>query len=111
MTELLWVTYSAGYMLLAVLLLFLAKKLFDLFTPYRLDVQLTEKDNPAVGLLLAGFLVGVAAIVCSAFAGEGPDLPSLQAFLDEMGPVVAYALLGCACLFAAGSETLLRCKK
>jgi len=102
MTEIMWVSYSAGYILLAVLLLLLAKKLFDIFTPYSLDVQLTENDNPAVGLLLTMFLAGIAAIICSVFAGEGPDIPTPQAFLDEMGPVVIYGLLGCACLFAAG---------
>ncbi len=102
MTEIMWVSYSAGYLVLAVLFLLLAKKLFDLATPFSLDVQLTEKDNAAVGLLVTGFLLGVAAVICSVFAGEGPDIPSLRAFLAEMGPVVMYGLLGCVCLFVAG---------
>jgi uncharacterized membrane protein YjfL (UPF0719 family) len=102
MTEIMWVSYSAGYLVLAVLFLLLAKKLFDLATPFSLDVQLTEKDNAAVGLLLTGFLIGVAAVICSVFAGEGPAIPSIQAFVAEVGPIVLYGLLGCVCLFVAG---------
>jgi len=52
MTELLWVLYSTGYLIVAIVFLLLAKKMFDLLTPYSLNVQLTAKDNPAVGLLL-----------------------------------------------------------
>lgn len=102
MNELIWALYSAGYLLLAVMLLLTAKKVFDLATPFALDVQLTEKDNPAVGILLTGFLLGVAAIICAAFSGDGALVPSWAAFIDEAGVVVIYALLGMVCLFAAG---------
>ena len=56
MTEIYWVLYSAGYLLFAVIFLLFAKKLFDGLTSYSVNTQLTAKDNPAVGLLLSGFL-------------------------------------------------------
>lgn len=102
MTELMWVLYSAGYLVYAVLMLLLAKKLFDLVTPYSLDVQLTEKDNPAIGLLLSGFLIGVAIVVCSALHGEAPILPTMKAFFGEVGDVVIYGAVGMVLLFIAG---------
>jgi uncharacterized membrane protein YjfL (UPF0719 family) len=102
MNELFWALYSGGYLLLAVLLLLLAKKVFDLATPFVLDVHLTEKDNPAIGILLAGYLLGVAAIICATFSGEGALVPSFSAFIDEAGAIVVYALIGMLCLFVAG---------
>jgi len=102
MLELLWVLYGAGYLILAVVFLFIAKKLFDLLTPYSVNVQLTEKDNPAVGILLTGFLLGVMAVICGVFMGEDPWNPSIEVFLEELGPVVVYSLLGMVLLFLAG---------
>ncbi|MHC4863141.1 MAG: DUF350 domain-containing protein, partial [Planctomycetota bacterium] len=102
MVELMWFLYSAGYLVLAVAFLLLAKKLFDLLTPYSVTVQLTEKDNPAVGVLLTGFLLGVAAVICGVFVGEGPDQPSLTVFVDEIVQVVVYGIFGVCLLFWAG---------
>lgn len=48
----------------AVLVLLLIARLFkDLLTPYKMTEQLTVKDNPAVGMSVAGYYVGVL-IVC-----------------------------------------------
>ncbi|MBT7562192.1 MAG: DUF350 domain-containing protein [Proteobacteria bacterium] len=102
MTELLWVLYSTGYLVVAVIFLLLAKKMFDLLTPYSLNVQLTKKDNPAVGLLLGGFIVGVAIVLCGVFSGSAPEVPTWAGFLAEMGPVILYGVVGMVMLFIAG---------
>jgi uncharacterized membrane protein YjfL (UPF0719 family) len=102
MTELLWVLYSTGYLIVAIIFLLLAKKMFDLLTPYSLNVQLTAKDNPAVGLLLGGFIVGVAIVLCGVFSGDAPELPTWAGFLAEMGPVILYGVVGMVMLFIAG---------
>ena len=96
-----WFLYSSGYLAVAVLVLYLSKKVFDLATPYSVDVQLTEKDNPALGVLLTGFLLGVAAVLCGVFAGEGSG-PTLAAFGEEMIDVAIGGVLGVALLFVAG---------
>ena len=102
MTYLSWSLYAAAWLAVALVFLFGAKKLFDLLTPYSLDVQLTEKDNPAIGLVLSGFLIGVAAIICGTFAGDGGDAVSLALFLSEIGGVALYVVIGMALLFFAG---------
>jgi uncharacterized membrane protein YjfL (UPF0719 family) len=102
MTELLWVLYSTGYLVFAIVLLLLAKKAFDLATPFSVNVQLTEKDNTAVGILMAGFLLGVTAVICGVFFGEGPETPSLAAFWKEIVPTALYGSIGIVLLFLSG---------
>ncbi|MEM7392721.1 MAG: DUF350 domain-containing protein [Verrucomicrobiota bacterium] len=96
-----WILYSLGYLFTAGLFLWLAKKLFDLLTPYSVDLQLTEKDNPALGITLVGYLLGVAAIICGVFSGETVE-PTLAVFKEEIVPVVIYGALGMVLLFVAG---------
>ena len=102
MTELLWVPYSAGYLVFAIIFLLVAKKLFDLATPFSVNVQLTEKDNTAVGIIMAGFLLGVTAIICGVFVGESAETPSLAMFLEEIVPVIIYGGIGIVLLFLSG---------
>ncbi|MEI6890854.1 MAG: DUF350 domain-containing protein [Pontiella sp.] len=97
-----WSLYAAAWLAVALVFLFAAKKLFDLLTSYSLEVQLTEKDNPAIGLILSGFLIGVAAIICGAFSGEGSNEVSIALFLSEIGGVALYVTIGMALLFFAG---------
>lgn len=102
MDNLIWVAYSVGYLIFAILFLLIGKKFFDLLTPYSVNVQLTEKDNHAVGILVIGFLLGLTAIICGVFIGEGPQVPSWQAFAEEIVPVGIYGLIGMVLLFVAG---------
>lgn len=97
-----WSLYATAWLAVALVFLFGAKKLFDLLTPYSLDVQLTEKDNPAIGLVLSGFLIGVAAIVCGTFSGESDGAVSIALFCSEIGGVVLYTVIGMLLLFFAG---------
>jgi len=102
MTELSWVLYSTGYLVFAIVFLLIAKKLFDLATPFSVDVQLTEKDNPAVGILMTGFLLGVTAVICGVFMGPAPEKPSFAAFGEEIVPVAIYGGIGMVLLFISG---------
>lgn len=97
-----WSLYATAWLAVALVFLFGAKKLFDLLTPYKLEVQLTEKDNPAVGLVLAGFLLGVAAVICGTFAGESTGDVSVALFIADIGGVALYVLIGMILLFFAG---------
>ena len=51
-----------GFVVLGVLVLVIAKIAKDFFTPYGLDEQLTEKDNPALGLSMTGYYLGVISV-------------------------------------------------
>ena len=100
-TDLAWFAYSGGYLAVSLIFLFIAKLLFDLVTPYCLKKELTEKDNPAFGVHLAGYLAGLLAIICSVFAGEAVA-PSLEQFASEMIDVAIYGGLGIALLCISG---------
>ena len=98
-----WSLYAAAYLAVAIVFLFGAKKLFDWLTPYSVDAQLTEKDNPAVGLVLSGFLLGVVAIIFGTFSVEGDgESVSMTRFAAEIGPVALYVVVGMVMLFFAG---------
>jgi uncharacterized membrane protein YjfL (UPF0719 family) len=66
------------------------------------NIQLTEKDNPAVGILMAGFLLGVTAIICGVFFGDSVGTPSVAMFVEEIVPVIIYGGIGVVLLFLSG---------
>lgn len=100
--ELVWILYGAGYVIVGLVLLFLAKLLFDLVTPYSLKVQLTDKDNPAVGTVLLGYMLGVVAVLCGVFSGEDAAEASFESFLWDLQPVVIYSVVGMVLLLIGG---------
>ena len=102
MTEIYWVLYSAGYLIFAVIFLLFAKKLFDVLTSYSVNTQLTAKDNPAVGLLLSGFMIGITAILCGVLTGDSPEEPNWANFSQDLVPILIYGVMGLIMLFLAG---------
>ena len=54
------------YGLVGIALFVLAYKIFDWVTPFSLDKELLEEHNVAVGVVVAGFMIGVAIIVSAA---------------------------------------------
>jgi uncharacterized membrane protein YjfL (UPF0719 family) len=59
---------DVGYILLGILVLTVAKILKDIMTPYKVDEELTIKDNPALGVSIAGYYAGIFAIFVGAFS-------------------------------------------
>jgi uncharacterized membrane protein YjfL (UPF0719 family) len=88
---------SLAYVVLGVVVLIVAKLVNDWLTPFKIDRQLTEKDNPAVGLALTGYFAGVVIIFLG--ASIGPDVSALSTtellqmigidFLWSMGGILA----------------------
>jgi uncharacterized membrane protein YjfL (UPF0719 family) len=64
---------SLLYVGLGLAVLLIAKLLKDLLTPYKLDEELTARDNPAMGLTLAGYYLGVIIIYLGATVGPLPE--------------------------------------
>ena len=102
MIELSYLLFGSGFVVAALLMLYLAKAAFDFATPFKLSLQLTEKDNPAMGILLAGYLFGVLAVLCGTFIGEGEGSMNLDGFLTDMGPTALYGVIGMGLLLLAG---------
>jgi len=77
---------------LLLIMLFIAKLFFDLTTPYKFNKELTEKDNPAFGICLAGYLVGSGiALTGVVFGSEEPLLNEILPLL--VGSVVTIILM------------------
>lgn len=54
---------DAAFVALALFLLFVARLVKGLITPFDLKEQMTAKDNPAVGISVAGYYVGVLIVM------------------------------------------------
>lgn len=55
------------YAVLALALMFVGYKIFDMITPYNFAEEIKEK-NPAVGAVIAGIFIAVAIIIKAAIA-------------------------------------------
>lgn len=94
-TEMIWLGISFVYVVLGMGAVLLSKLLKNLLTPYRLDAELTQKDNVALGLAITGYFVGVLIIYLGATVGPSPDeIPPVGELAREMGLDLAYAVGG-----------------
>lgn len=87
------------HVIAGVLVLTAAKFIAQLFSPYKVDEELTTRDNPAFGLALSGYY-GAVAIVYLGAASVGP-LPidaGTQGVLLALGGDIAWALAGVVAL-------------
>lgn len=87
---------DAAHVVAALLVLLVAKQIKNWLSPsHDLDHELTSRDNPALGLALCGYLVGVIAIYLGAVLGtERHELPGLEDFALELGLDLAWVLGG-----------------
>ncbi len=66
--------HSAAYVLLGLATLLIAKLVLDALTPFKVDEELTTKDNPALGVTVCGYLIAVIAIFLGATVGDTTEL-------------------------------------
>lgn len=93
--ELQWTAVGLMYVVVGVLVIAVSKVIMNRLTPYHLDEELTKKDNPALGITLAGYLAGVVIIYLGATIGPDPEeVPRWGAVLGSLGIDVLYALAG-----------------
>lgn len=92
-----------SYVVLALLLLLVAKVALGALTPFDTDDELSAKDNPAFGLSLIGYYLGVTIVFLGAIYHD----PSL-AEADEVFEISHFAAdLGLDALWALGAILLL----
>ena len=87
---------GALYLLLALALLFVGKKLFDLASSYSLDEEVTEKDNKAVTISFAGFLFGLGLVLQGVVAGDASGT-----LAGDLVWTAVWCLIGSGLLIAA----------
>ena len=81
-------TQAGAFLGLYALILLTSKWMKDFLTNYSINDQLTQRDNPAVALIMAGYYLGTLAIFIGALFG-----PS-QGFARDLMLVGGYSLLG-----------------
>ncbi len=72
----------------ALLILWIGKFINNWFTPYNVDEELTHKDNKALAISYAGYLVGQALIVLGVMMGPSSSL------VDGLIGVAVWSLVG-----------------
>lgn len=82
--------------LLVLLLMWVGKKIFDLFTSYSIEHQLVKEDNKAITISFVGYLGGVALILEGVLEGDSSNL--LKGLID----VTVWGLIGIVLLNLAG---------
>ena len=60
---------SAVYALLGVVIFWLSFLLIDMLTPYNLWEEIVEKQNKALGMVVAAMSLGICIIVAAAIHG------------------------------------------
>ncbi len=78
-----------AYLVLTVLLYAGSSRWFDWVTPYRLGFEMHEQDNPAVGMNLGGYYLGVAFVIAAVVSGEGTG-----SLLDNAVAIVFWSFIG-----------------
>jgi uncharacterized membrane protein YjfL (UPF0719 family) len=93
--ELKWLGISFVTVVIGLIVLLMSKFIKDWLTPYRLDDQMTEKGNSAVGLATIGYFAGTVIIYLGATIGPDPsEVPSLRDLAIGWGIDLAYAVGG-----------------
>ncbi|MEO1447979.1 MAG: DUF350 domain-containing protein [Bacteroidota bacterium] len=78
-----------SFLILYVVLFFLSKWIKGMFASYVLDEQLTEYDNNAVSVSVAGYFIGITAVFVGAMSG-----PSAGDVVTDLISVASYSLAG-----------------
>lgn len=82
------VLVSVPFFAIIALMLFVGKKFFDLTTTYNFQEELTKKDNPAFGVAISGFVLGLAIALGGTTYGVGG-----QSAVDAFVSLAVYGLL------------------
>jgi len=103
------IVYGAGFVLVSMVFLYFGKLMFDIVTPFSLDAQLTEKDNPAMGVVLTGYLLAIIVVICGVMMSGSNDGDSaleaaftFETFAMDLGEIAAYTAGGIVLLLLSG---------
>ncbi len=86
---------DAAYLVSAIIILFCGKITLNMLTPFNIDDELTSRDNPAFGLSLVGYYVGILIIFIGSSMAFGDSAPPVsKAFWKEIAIDIGWTLLG-----------------
>ena len=88
-----------AYIGMALLLLVVARFIKDLMTPYRMREEMTARDNPALGMSVAGYYLAVLVICMGPLMTPAPDVEA--PLWKDLVATAGYTTLGIVLLNAA----------
>jgi uncharacterized membrane protein YjfL (UPF0719 family) len=89
------VLLALAHVVLGIVVLILARLLKTWLSPYRMDEELTSRDNPAFGLALAGYYLAVVIIFLAAARAQAVPLEAgTTGALTALGTDIAWSLAG-----------------
>ena len=84
-----YISYQAlAFLVEALILLWIGKKIKDMVTSYNIDKELTHTDNKALAVSYVGYLVGQAIIILGVMSGPAND------FVNDLIGVAIWSLIG-----------------
>ncbi|MEE2755751.1 MAG: DUF350 domain-containing protein [Myxococcota bacterium] len=96
------ILYLAGSLLVSTGVVLLARVLYAKLSAYDVDDQLTEADNPAIGVALFGFIAGVTAVMLALLHTDSHGDGGAEALRWDLIELTVYGLLSIFLLKAAG---------
>ena len=99
MTEIL---YLVGSLLVSTGVILIARVLYAKLAPYNVDAELTEADNPAVGVALFGYLGGVISVMLALLHTDSHGNDTAEALQWDLIELAFYGLLAIGLLKIAG---------
>jgi uncharacterized membrane protein YjfL (UPF0719 family) len=91
--EISWLYEGLTYVLLGIMVLIISRIIIEKLTPYKVGHELVKLDNPALGVTLTGYYLGVIIIFLGAVLGDS-DRTGFSGFVIQAGVDVLYAFLG-----------------
>jgi uncharacterized membrane protein YjfL (UPF0719 family) len=85
---------GAVYLLTVFLVAYAAKLIYDLFTPFSLNEQLTAKDNKAIAVSFSGYILGVMIILLSIFSSGSAVEGGIRTQMDLAKDLLATLVWG-----------------
>ena len=90
-----------AYVLAAIAILFFGKLTLNLLTPFKIDDELSAKDNPAFGLSITGYYLGILIIFIGASLVFGAEPASPAPIWKDLPVTLGWAALGVGLLNVA----------
>lgn len=90
------VSYDLPVLGIVLIAIWIGKLVNDLLTRYKIDEEITGKNNTAVGIALAGYYIGLAIAIAGVIAGpEGKTLGN-EALIVAIYSIIAIVLMNLA---------------
>ena len=90
------------FLVLSMIMLWIGKKVYDYFTSYKIDKELTTNDNKAVAVSFAGYLTGLGIIIWGVVSSPsssdnvmfGMEVSDMSLLITDIVQVIIWSSIG-----------------